>query len=318
MLTEEVVIGADGGGSLENGGGPVLCMVNGVWVSQQFPLEPSYKEVRKEVYDCEAGMVDFATKADEVLDEVNSWTKITRRGLIKNLLGPGSLSSLTTHIVVNVLYFKGIWTHSQRFKAKLTENRDFYLLNGNIVSVPFMTSYQDYCSRPFDGFSRACSQGRSLAAQSELKTEISTKIRDFYLRNGDTVSVPLMASFKSYDCRRLDGFKVLRLPYKIGVSVTKIFQKAGIEVDKKGTEARAAIAMMAAMSCEDAQDRKLSFLADHPFLFMIKEEIWDSFFFRRWWYLIQVRAERRDRCESYCDMVSEPECCHWNFARVLL
>ncbi|XP_057468729.1 serpin-Z10-like [Actinidia eriantha] len=138
-------------------------MVNGVWVSQQFPLEPSYKEVREDVYDCEAGMVDFATRADEVFDEVNSWTKITTRGLIKNLLGPGSLSSLTTHIVANVLYFKGIWTHSQRFKAKLTENRDFYLLNGNMVSVPFMTSYQDYCSRPFDGFSRACSQGGSLA-----------------------------------------------------------------------------------------------------------------------------------------------------------
>ena len=31
-------------------------------MGQQFPLEPSYKEVRKDVYDCEAGMVDFATK----------------------------------------------------------------------------------------------------------------------------------------------------------------------------------------------------------------------------------------------------------------
>ncbi|XP_057468728.1 serpin-Z1-like [Actinidia eriantha] len=90
-----------------------------------------------------------------------------------------------------------------------------------------------------------------------------------------------MTSFKSYDSRHFDGFKVLRIPYKSGVfgcrrlsmyfflpdkryglqspleklssssefskvSVTKMFQKAGIEVDKKGTEARAAIATMAA------------------------------------------------------------------------
>lgn len=73
-------------------------------------------------------------------------------GLIKNLLPERCLERETVLILTNALYFKGAWT--EKFDASRTENRDFYLLNGQIVRVPFMTSrkhtYHFYES--FDGF----------------------------------------------------------------------------------------------------------------------------------------------------------------------
>lgn len=44
----------------KGGDGPVLCMVNGAWVDNRFPLVPSYKkDVLKGIYGCDAKTVDF-------------------------------------------------------------------------------------------------------------------------------------------------------------------------------------------------------------------------------------------------------------------
>ncbi|KAJ0098737.1 hypothetical protein Patl1_21610 [Pistacia atlantica] len=132
--------------------GPTLPFINGVWVAEGFKLKPSFEEVVRGVYSATAKEVDFMNKSDQVRDEINRWAENATNGLIKNLLPERGLERETVLILINALYFKGAWT--EKIDASRTEYRDFYLLNGQTVRVPFMTSrkhtYHFYGS--FDGF----------------------------------------------------------------------------------------------------------------------------------------------------------------------
>ena len=77
-------------------------------------------------------------KANEVAEEVNSLTEKPTQGHIKELHPYESLNSDTTIVLANALYFKGSW--DQKFDASKTQHKNFYLLNGQVIQVPFMTT----------------------------------------------------------------------------------------------------------------------------------------------------------------------------------
>ncbi|GFP87509.1 serpin-z3 [Phtheirospermum japonicum] len=55
--------------------------------------------------------------------------------------------------------------------------------------------------------------------------------------------------------------------------ISKFIHKASIEVDEQGTEAAAASACLMAEICSMFKPKKLDFVADHPFLFVIRENV---------------------------------------------
>ncbi|KAF7115097.1 hypothetical protein RHSIM_RhsimUnG0064600 [Rhododendron simsii] len=78
-----------------------------------------------------------------------------------------------------------------------------------------------------------------------------------------------------------DWSDMMHIPEGVPFMTTKMIQKACIEVDEKGTEAAAVTVLMmvpgAAMHTPPPETA--SFVADHPFMFMIKEETSGSVFF---------------------------------------
>ncbi|KAB2628028.1 serpin-ZX-like [Pyrus ussuriensis x Pyrus communis] len=80
-----------------------------------------------------------------------------------------------------------------------------------------------------------------------------TKEHDFHLLDGSTVQVPFMTSRKK----------------QYNLYVSRIFHKSFIEVNEEGTEAAAASAVVKTISC---LPRTVDFVADRPFLFLVKEE----------------------------------------------
>ena len=60
---------------------------------------------------------------------------VTRRR-ITDLVGPGALTPLTRLVLVNAVYFKGLWTI--QFRSDLTRNEPFHLPGGGSVSAPLM------------------------------------------------------------------------------------------------------------------------------------------------------------------------------------
>lgn len=76
------------------------------------------------------------SKADEVREEVNRWAEKETKGLIKKVVGPGSVSALTRRIFANSAYFKANWY--DEFDPAVTKDATFFLLNGSSIQVPLM------------------------------------------------------------------------------------------------------------------------------------------------------------------------------------
>ncbi|KAM3341991.1 hypothetical protein P3S68_026957 [Capsicum galapagoense] len=104
-----------------------------MWVAHTHKLRDSFKELASILYKIEPKVVDFKLK-EEVVKDVNTWAESASRGLIKDILKPDHIREETKVLLANALYFKGTW----KFDEKYTRDRDFYLLNGDKISVPWI------------------------------------------------------------------------------------------------------------------------------------------------------------------------------------
>lgn len=252
-------------------------------------------------------------KAAEVIEEVNSWAEAETKGLIKQLLPSESLDSDTALVLANALYFKGAW--DRKFDPSMTQLRDFHLLNGQVAQVPFMTSRRStrllYGS--FEGYKvvqipyQSGQDPRKFSMYLFLPNEkdeggFFNLIQIFKLNPGllnqqlklrsEDLSPFWIPKFKfSFEFEASETMKEmgLELPFKPGeltemvegpnsgeLYVADIFHKSFIEVNEEGTEAAASTASRVGFRC---RSRTSFFVADHPFLFTIREETHGMAFF---------------------------------------
>ncbi|KAL3617794.1 hypothetical protein CASFOL_038115 [Castilleja foliolosa] len=248
---------------------------------------------------------DDGNLADDARQEVNTWAEKKTSGLIKDLLPPGSVDSSTTVILANAVYFKGAW--EKKFNPSLTRNHNFFLLNGSSVQVPFMimNSWNDQYISSFDDFkvlSLPYEQGddkRRFAMHfflpnardglPALVEKVSSKpgfIEDHLPRRKVEVGRFRIPKFKinfGFEASKALIGHGLVLPFLCSemvddstetVGINKIYHKTFIEVNEEGTEAAAATA--AAGECGSMGTSHvdlIDFVADHPFLFVVREDM---------------------------------------------
>jgi len=284
---------------------PRLSFANGVWFDHSFPINPSFKQIAVGSYRAQTQDVDFQTKAVQVINEVNSWVDKETVGLIKELLPPGSVDHSTRLLLGNVLYFKGIW--EEKFNASETKDHEFHLLDGKSIAAPFMTSQKKQFVATYNGFKtlklpycqgddrRQFSMYIFLPDAKDGVFDLSKRLAEprFMDRHLPLVKV-LIGEFKipkfkfSFD---IEASKVLKemglvLPFgteadltgmmddfsnKIPLCVSAIFHKSFVEVNEEGTEAAAAT--VASIVFKGVSEPPCDFVADHPFVFLIREEL---------------------------------------------
>ncbi|KAL0836551.1 hypothetical protein Bca101_088440 [Brassica carinata] len=127
-------------------GGPKISSINGVWIEKTQPIDPSSKDLFENFFKAVFDRVDFLSKAEQVRRELNEWAEVH----IKDLLPHGSLTDQTVVVYGNALYFKGQW--EVPFDKSYTKDKEFHLLSGTSVSVPFMRSYKKQYIHAYDGF----------------------------------------------------------------------------------------------------------------------------------------------------------------------
>lgn len=286
-------------------GGPRLSFANGLWIDQTLPLKPSFKQVADNDYKAASNNVDFQTKALEVSKEVNLWAEKETSGLIKEILPSDAVDSSTRLIFANALYFKGAW--NEKFDASTTKEHDFHLLNGSSVKVPFMTSKKKQLVSAFEDFKvlglpyKQGEDKRSFTmyfflpdAKDGLPALVEKVGSSQFLERhipyekvevGDFLIPKFKISFgfeASEELRKLG----LVLPFsgeegltemvdsEVGrnLYVSSIFHKSFIEVNEEGTEAAAASAGVVKLRSLAIMS-KIDFVADHPFLFILREDV---------------------------------------------
>ncbi|KAL3205201.1 hypothetical protein MRX96_011105 [Rhipicephalus microplus] len=83
----------------------------------------SYVTFLKSTYVSTIVSVDFEKHSDTVRGEINDWVKTVTESKIADLLAPGSVGPSTGVLLVNAVYFRGLW--ESPFPACFTSRRDF-------------------------------------------------------------------------------------------------------------------------------------------------------------------------------------------------
>ncbi|KAJ1294556.1 hypothetical protein BS78_01G154200 [Paspalum vaginatum] len=304
-LAEQVVqvVLADGSGA----GGPRVAFADGVFVDASLKLKPAFQEVAVAKYRAETQSVDFQKKAAEAAGQVNSWVEKITTGLIKELLPPGSVDHTTRLVLGNALYFKGAWT--KKFDASKTKDSDFHLLDGSPVQAPFMSStdkqyiasYNDLkvLKLPYlqGGDKRQFSMYILLPEAQDGIWSLAEKLRSEpeFLEKHIPMQKVSVGQFKVPKFKISFGFEASKLLKDLGLqlpfspeadlselvdspegqnlSVSSIFHKSFVEVNEEGTEAAAASAATVVLRSLDMPMTPVDFVADHPFLFLIQEDM---------------------------------------------
>ncbi|CAL4917907.1 unnamed protein product [Urochloa decumbens] len=305
-LADQVVrlVLADGSGA----GGPRVAFADAVLVDASLKMKPAFEQVAVGKYKAETRSVDFLTQAAQVAGEVNSWVEQVTSGLIKELLPRGSVNRNTRLVLANALYFKGAWT--DKFDPEMTRNGEFHLLDGSSVQAPFMSTWSKQYIASYDNikvlklpYKQGCGDKRQFsmyillpAAQDglwSLAEKLSSE-PEFLERHILPMRKVQIGHFKVPKFKISFGFEAsallkglgLRLPFSEEEAdlsefvddspvpaeklfVSSIFHKSFVEVNEEGTEAAAASGVVIV---SNSYSRPVDFVADHPFLFLIRED----------------------------------------------
>jgi serine protease inhibitor len=109
-----------------------MKIANSVWHSDQFDVNPDFKERVKTYFDAEVSELDFRDPA--AADPINAWVREKTDGLIEELLD--EIDEDRIMYLINALYFKGDWL--RQFDRDDTQSTEFYLESGESVMVDMM------------------------------------------------------------------------------------------------------------------------------------------------------------------------------------
>ncbi|XP_053176063.1 glia-derived nexin [Scomber japonicus] len=115
----------------------IVLIANALFSQKGFPMEDTFVSTNKANFQCESRNLDFANN-QAAAEEINAWVNNKTKGHIPSLIKADMLDpALTRLVVVNSIYFKGLW--KSRFQPENTKMRPFNGGNGNVYKVPMMS-----------------------------------------------------------------------------------------------------------------------------------------------------------------------------------
>ncbi len=273
-----------------------LESANAIWVNKNFPILGTFQTAVTEKFDAEIRAADFTGQPEAERLTINAWVEQKTRDKIKNLLGSGAVTPDTRLILVNAIYFKGDWLHA--FDKAGTRNEIFRTLENQQVEVPMMTMkperfgyLENDCfqclelpylgeevsmlillPRKADGVAHIeeCFSADKLAVCTTplRKTEVEVHLPRFKIESSfDSLRRTLAALglTDAFDASRADFSGISEQP----LWIDDVVHKAFVQVDEEGTEAAAATGII--MRTTSIPMPPKIFRADHPFIFLIRE-----------------------------------------------
>lgn len=271
----------------------VLC-ANGLWAQTGYPFQKAFLKLVADDFDAEIQQVDFVTGHEYQRRQINAWVEQQTNDKIIDLLPADALDPRTRMVLVNAVYFKGDWAIP--FNPEMTKKADFRAYPEGLHSVPMMCRQAEFNYTRDDRFEMLelpyAGQSASMLillpdSRDDLKEvgKVLTVdyINELYGRLAKNDVRVLLPRFKVQGNFSLSG--VLRT-MGMGVAfdgradfsgmngekslyLNEVIHKAVIEVDEKGSEAAAATGVV--MRATSAIPKVTVFQADHPFVFLIRE-----------------------------------------------
>lgn len=275
-------------------------IANYVAVNKEFKLNSKFqKSVER---DYKAGVESLNFTSPSTLKRINDWCNDRTHGMIPSIINevdPDAVSYL-----MNAIYFNGTW--KDKFSKEETKQEMFRGYTRDIQYVDMMHRHGEYFYADGDGYSAvSIPYGNGAFRMTVILPTEGSFLRDVMAsmdggkfqelqRSMEKCNVDLkIPRFTTeVDLPLNDIISALGAPLIFSTQadfsqfargdfyVSKMFQKAKIEVSEEGTKAAAvtaAIMMMSAMRPE--KKRNVVFHADSPFAYIISENSTGSIYF---------------------------------------
>lgn len=265
-----------------------LEIADAIWADKKIPVKEDFTGYAADKFNADVRNADFGSHA--AVDEINRWCAAHTNGKIGSILD--KLTPDMAMVLLNAVYFYGNWVHDfnntrpQQFTdidghrrnidMMHTKGRLNYAETGKfrIVELPYGNgNYVMDVLLPQNesGFKEAAAE-----LDSDQWEELCGKLGpasvnlalpkfklEYEIRYDDTLQKLGMAPAfnKDADFSRMSDF-----PLAIGL----VKQKTFINVTEKGTEA-AAVTAVGMLLTSAGPDQSISFIADRPFIFAIRE-----------------------------------------------
>ncbi|CAK1593806.1 unnamed protein product [Parnassius mnemosyne] len=110
-------------------------IASNVVLADTFSVDSRFKSIAIHNFESDVTNINFNNPL-EASQMINNWVAAKTNNKILNLLAPDALQLDTLAVLVNAIYFKGIW--ETKFRTELTKPKTFNLSNGSKKVVPFM------------------------------------------------------------------------------------------------------------------------------------------------------------------------------------
>ena len=278
-----------------------LNVANSLWCQDNYDFLDEFLNINKKYYQAGIRKVDFRNNHPEARKQINQWVEEETNKKIKDLIKEGTLSPSVRMVLANAIYFNGKWAYP--FNKSQTRPEMFYMNENNRKRVLFMHRsvsvkyYEDELAQvvelPYSGkdLSMMIMLPQEVSGIHKLEQKLDTGLYNEYQESMFSKKVDLW----------LPRFRVetqynLNQPLKnLGMNsafsgdadfsgmtgnkelfISDVAHKAFVEVSEEGTEAAAATG---AVMSKTSLVKKVEFRADHPFIYLIKDNRTGSILF---------------------------------------
>ncbi len=277
-------------------GGYELAVANALWGQKGYGLLDDFLKLIETEYGGRLTEVNFVTATESARQTINAWVEQKTKDKIKELIKPGVLDAMTRLVLTNAIYFKGNW--QRQFQKDKTRDAPFALLSGEKVDAPMMNQTGEFGYMEAEDFQaielpyvdNELSMVILLPRQTDglpefektLNLEDFSQWLDRLHRREVIVSVPKFKMTSQFSLASVlksmgmtDAFSPEAADFS-GITggrdlfISAVIHKAYVDVNEEGTEAAAATGVTMRLTSAGPSQTPI-FRADHPFLFLIRD-----------------------------------------------
>ena len=280
-----------------------LNTINDLWLQQGRTPNQAYIDTVKRYYGGQVNTLDFKNNTETSRQMINEKIAKHTNQMIPELLSKESTQPSTSAILTNAVYFKADW--SSRFWV--SGDMPFHYFNGTSSDVDMMFQNTEFrysedeqvqvVELPYKGIELSMlvvlpKSKEPLAMQTLIKNLSTTQITDWTkrLKQQDILlNLPKFKIDEGYPMKAV--LTDMGMPSAFGnqakfnvfadsspIAIDDIHHQAVIDVNEIGTEAAAATGVVA-VDISGSMHPPVAFKADHPFMFMIKDNKTDAILF---------------------------------------
>ena len=283
--------------------GYTLSVANRLWGQEGYPFLTEFLDTVETNYGAGMEEMDFFSQPEPCRQAINQWVEDQTNDKIKNLLPPDSITSDTRLVLTNAIYFLGDWQY--QFDPEFTTDAPFFVSPQKSVTLPTMVQEAELRYAEYDGvevlelpyndeeISFVALLPSKINGLATLEATLTPERLDTYIDGltecevavhlpkfemtsefalGDTLAAMGMTDAFSPGAADFSGINGSR-----NLSVSAVVHKAFIQLDEEGTEAAAATGVVVGETA--VGDPPPEFRADHPFLFLIRDNVTESILF---------------------------------------